>query len=730
MLKQYDLMKGLIWVTLLAIFDQLLFFITFQLASGGSVKIALGEGILWPVLLYPVVLKAISFFLVVQAIVYGALIGVVWFCCQQLRAVFPWFEKRLYWMGTLLWTIAFIAFFIGNIIYFPNSFFSLWLTRSPGYYVDTFPKLAAVWAALVVLCGAVLAWSMARFFYCSWRKPWLVKTLGVLFVVLSVKGGFAAYEKHEKAGSAAKVTQPNIIIIGLDALRPDHLDINRTSPQYLTPHLDSFLKQAVVFNETLTPLARTFPAWMSILTGKYPLYHGARFNLDAPQLLKTDYTLPQVLQQQGYQTWFATDETRFSNIEADLGFEHLVKPPEGANDFLLGTLNDFPITNFLVNSWLGEKLFPYSYANRAAFVTYRPVTFVKRVGKLLPDQAHLNKPLFLSMHLLLSHWPNEWANSSFNYKTLLTDRYKGSVHEIDAQWGALMAMLKEKKLLDNAIVVVLSDHGESLGIPGDKLLTEKFHQPGADPLKRIERYRYVTAPPESLRFDKDYGIDTSYGHGTDVLSMSQYQTLLAWQRMGGEAWEPKRITQRTSLLDIMPTLLDLMNVSVPAKIKLDGVSLKQNLLHGNVTLAQRDLYLEDGYKIPALQTDKISVQEVLQQSMHAYDIDRRTGKITMKPDLERRGLQAKEYAIMRGRWMVAYYPPYKEGDWIKMLQSKIKSIRSGELCPPPQHGRWFVIDLETKKWSSDLKAAWSKQTPAQELKKKLIAFYGNEIHDR
>ena len=89
------------------------------------------------------------------------------------------------------------------------------------------------------------------------------------------------------------------------------------------------------------------------------------------------------------------------------------------------------------------------------------------------------------MHLLLTHWPNEWANSRFNQKTLLTDRYVGSVHAIDQQWGEIMAMLKNKKLLDNAIIVVLSDHGESLGLPGDRILQESKHMPGRDSLKQI-----------------------------------------------------------------------------------------------------------------------------------------------------------------------------------------------------------------------------------------------------
>ncbi|MBI5448267.1 MAG: sulfatase-like hydrolase/transferase [Gammaproteobacteria bacterium] len=727
MLKQQDLLKGLIWVTLLAIFDQLLFFVSFQLASGGTVKVALGEGILWKVLLYPVVLKAISFFFIAQSIVYAVLIFVVWFCCQQLRLVYPWFEKRLYWMGTLLWTATFVMFCLGNIIYFPNSFFSLWLTKRPEYITDIFPKLALVWAVLVVVLSAVWGGSVLRFLSHHRRHPYLLKTSLLILALLLMRVGFAFYQQRTVTPVSSD-TPPNIIIIGLDALRPDYTAVTGTSQAASTPHLNQFLQQAVIFDEAVTPLARTFPAWVSILTGRHPKDHGARFNLDAPGFLNIGFTLPKALQEKGYQTWFATDETRFSNIEADLGFDHLIKPPEGANDFLLGTLNDFPMTNLLVNSWIGEKIFPYSYANRAAFVTYRPATFVTRLNKMLPDQAHLKKPLFLSMHLLLSHWPNEWATSRFSSSALLPERYRASVQEVDAQWGAVMAMLKKKKLLDHAIVVVLSDHGESLGLPGDRLLTEKWHQPGKDSLKRVERSRYVTASPSSLHFKTDYGIDTSYGHGTDILSMSQYKTVLAWQYLGEKDWTPKHIYSRVSLLDIMPTLLDVLSVPMPKQVELAGVSLAKNLTQGNTVPEKRDFYLEDGYKIPAIATDTISIHQVLEQSLHAYNIDSKTGKVTMRSDIEQLGLSAKEYAIIQDHWMLAFYPPYTDDDVIKMLDKTLNKNPTRKPLPK-EKGRWFMVDLSTQKWSADLESVWAKRTPAQQLKAKLLAFYGNEIHD-
>ena len=70
--------------------------------------------------------------------------------------------------------------------------------------------------------------------------------------------------------------KPNIILVGVDSLSPDFLSYFGYGN--ITPFFDSFLDHASVFSEAVTPLARTFPAWTSILTGKYPSKIGIRYN--------------------------------------------------------------------------------------------------------------------------------------------------------------------------------------------------------------------------------------------------------------------------------------------------------------------------------------------------------------------------------------------------------------------------------------------------------------------
>src|SRR5690606_868871 len=69
---------------------------------------------------------------------------------------------------------------------------------------------------------------------------------------------------HEPAQATPQTSgKPNIVIIGLDSLRYDAVG-RRPS---LTPSIDAFMKESVSFSDATTPLARTFPSWVSLITG-------------------------------------------------------------------------------------------------------------------------------------------------------------------------------------------------------------------------------------------------------------------------------------------------------------------------------------------------------------------------------------------------------------------------------------------------------------------------------
>ena len=64
------------------------------------------------------------------------------------------------------------------------------------------------------------------------------------------------------------IEKMNIILIIVDALRPDHLSMNSYG-RPTSPNLDKFAKEGTYFSNAYTSLPRTDPSIMSILTGMY-----------------------------------------------------------------------------------------------------------------------------------------------------------------------------------------------------------------------------------------------------------------------------------------------------------------------------------------------------------------------------------------------------------------------------------------------------------------------------
>ena len=130
-------------------------------------------------------------------------------------------------------------------------------------------------------------------------------------------------------------------MLGIDSLRLDQLQ--RFGGTGVTKHLDRFLAEADIVRDTTTPVARTFPSWTAILTGRSPSVTGARFNLAPRRVVQANPTLGDVLREAGYRTIYSTDEVRFANFDESYGFDQVVTPPIGAADFVLGNYNELPL---------------------------------------------------------------------------------------------------------------------------------------------------------------------------------------------------------------------------------------------------------------------------------------------------------------------------------------------------------------------------------------------------
>src|SRR5690606_14884060 len=113
------------------------------------------------------------------------------------------------------------------------------------------------------------------------------------------------------------------------------------------------------------------------------------------------------------------------------------------------------------------------------------------------------QPTFLVLHLTLAHWPYTWATARpaevKDPANWVAAHYRPAVRRLDQQFADVLELLQRKNALDNAIVVLLSDHGEAVGLPSDSPWSM------SGPLEDPYAWPVIT------------------GHGTSILSPNQYR---------------------------------------------------------------------------------------------------------------------------------------------------------------------------------------------------------------
>lgn len=99
--------------------------------------------------------------------------------------------------------------------------------------------------------------------------------------------------------SASNKQKYNIILISIDTLRPDHTSLFGYE-RNTTPNLDKFAGNSIVFENAFSQASWTVPSHVSVFTSKYPSSHGVNERWD--RISYNDITLPEVLKENGYKT--------------------------------------------------------------------------------------------------------------------------------------------------------------------------------------------------------------------------------------------------------------------------------------------------------------------------------------------------------------------------------------------------------------------------------------------
>ena len=172
-------------------------------------------------------------------------------------------------------------------------------------------------AGLLLAAAIVLLWGL---------RP-APKTAMAIGLTLA---GLIAYDWVGPLPSAAPtLDRPHLIIIGVDSLRADRL-----GPDGPAPNITAQAQSGETWERAIVPLARTFPSWVSLLTGKLPPEHGVRHMFPSPETLAAlPKALPARLKDAGWRTAVVGDYAGDIFSRWDAGFEVCAVP-----GFDLGTI--------------------------------------------------------------------------------------------------------------------------------------------------------------------------------------------------------------------------------------------------------------------------------------------------------------------------------------------------------------------------------------------------------
>ena len=432
---------------------------------------------------------------------------------------------------------------------------------------------------------ATMASLLLRELFAWWSLP-LRRVHGIVLLVVALLGNGVMLMMRPAKWSAPERTAPgtNVLLVTIDTLRADALGCygNNTAK---TPVLDHLASESVVFDDATSQANTTGPSHTTILTGLYPAEHGALAN--GVRIRNSAKTLPDWLRGTHDNAAFVSG---FPLVDQACG---LGPRFEKYDDALLAW------------SWMPRIAEQLHVAENLIHVAERCGVTVRRAER--PANEPVDRavkwlrsrgpaPFFCWLHVYDPHAPyappSEFAQlhdpqfdgrGEFDWYRLTTGQrdelvrdpravahmkalYAGEVSYVDEQLGRVFEALGPQ--LDNTLVIVTADHGEGMGEHG-------------------------------------YWFD----HGSYLYDEELRVPLIV--RMPGAQSAGMRISTQVRLLDIAPTVLDV--VGDKSERELSGASLVP-LLQGR----------SDGNERPSFAVSDIS------GNVTGFDIDGRRAALRVR----------------------------------------------------------------------------------------------------
>ncbi len=246
---------------------------------------------------------------------------------------------------------------------------------------------------------------------------------------------------------------PNIVLISIDTLRPDHLGCYGGLPE-VSPNIDRFCRDSVVFTQAIAHAPSTLPSHASIFTSLIPQHHGASHIRNLP-LAPEALTLTEVLAAAGYRTVAVVGGGQLdSGFGLSQGFQ--VYDQVGGSfrevvDLGLKRLDESEDRPFFLFLHTYEVHHPYSPDPNRLEALDRGY-----MGPL-PDE--------ISIDLLKSINRSQVQIDGRDLQHI-ERAYDAEIQSMDEAFGDLVVQLRTLGLYEKTLLVFTSDHGEEFAEHG------------------------------------------------------------------------------------------------------------------------------------------------------------------------------------------------------------------------------------------------------------------------
>jgi arylsulfatase A-like enzyme/Tfp pilus assembly protein PilF len=286
----------------------------------------------------------------------------------------------------------------------------------------------------------------------------------------------------------------NLLLITLDTTRADRIHAYGFN-DVETPNLDRLAREGVLFEQAVSAAPLTLPAHSSIFTGRFPPAHGVRDN-GGFFLDERETTMAERLQARGFTT---------GGFVGAYVLDHKWGVAQGFQTYF----DDFDLSKY-------QSLSLGSVDRPGNEVADKALQWLDGVGA---------KRFFGWVHFYDAHSPYDPPEP---FKSRYAGHpYIGEIAFVDSQVGRLLAYLDAHHLAENTVVIVMGDHGESLG---------------------------------------EHGEGT---HGFFVYQATLHVPLVV--RAPYDLMAGRRVTDTVRSIDILPTALELLGV--PSSEHLEGTSV-------------------------------------------------------------------------------------------------------------------------------------------------------------